>query len=196
MWVARSGVRLPRSRAIFPDAVVSRAPPHPLAIAAEIEALLTDHERRARQAEAGLRWVAQFDWEKSARDVECAILEKLLPSGKRSITNRKRPLTNGKHPPVNLKRSGAEVVKVSVCIPTHNGGELLRAVVQRICIQRAPWPFEIIIVDSSSSDGSLNRLTSAKAPGSESRGSRRQISSMAARAICALNFRKDSSLHS
>ena len=49
-------------------------------------------------------------------------------------------------------------VKATVCIPTYNGGELLLRVVERVRSQRTPWNFEIVVVDSSSTDGSIERL--------------------------------------
>lgn len=139
------------TRAVFPEGVVTFTGPHPLAIAADIAALLKDKPRRRKQAAAALRWASQFDWEKSARAVEHALLERLVPRGRQQA----RTCPN----PAHARRS----MKATVCIPTYNGGKLLLQVVERLRSQRAPWPFEIAIVDSSSTDGSIQRLTSSPA---------------------------------
>ena len=136
------------TRAVFPKGVVTLAGPHPLLIAAEIGALLKDKVRRQRQATAALRWVSDFDWEKSARAVERAMLSRL--AGHRHPA--KFSPRHSHAPPLSAK--------VTVCIPTYNGGRLLYQVVERVRSQRTPWPFEIVIVDSSSTDGSIARLRS------------------------------------
>lgn len=152
------------TRAVFPDDVVAFAGPHPLAIAAEIEALLSDPERRRQQADAALRWTTQFDWEASAKAVEGAILDRLRLSGRAELIEvadvplkplKRRAVKRGG----KTRRTVAEPeMKASVCIPTFNGGALLVDVLERVRSQRAPWPFEVIIVDSSSTDGSIERL--------------------------------------
>ena len=43
---------------------------------------------------------------------------------------------------------------VSVVIPTKNGGALLGAVLDAVCGQSASFPFEVLILDSGSTDGS------------------------------------------
>lgn len=47
---------------------------------------------------------------------------------------------------------------VSVVIPAQNGGSLLRRVVDVLLRQRAPFPIEILVVDSGSEDGTLAML--------------------------------------
>jgi len=141
------------TRAVFPADVVTLTGPHPCTIADGIAALLSDPERRHRQAEAALRWVDQFDWENSAKAVEQALLDRLAPANG-SAPRKPRARKSG----VKLAPRPAATPKVSVCIPTYNGGQLLHQVVERVRSQRAPWKFEIIIVDSSSTDGSIERL--------------------------------------
>jgi len=43
----------------------------------------------------------------------------------------------------------------SVLIPVKNGGPLWVRVLDAVLAQRTPWPFEVIVVDSGSSDGSV-----------------------------------------
>ena len=46
-------------------------------------------------------------------------------------------------------------IRASVLIPVKNGGALLGEVLDAIQAQQVPWPFEIIVVDSGSSDDSV-----------------------------------------
>lgn len=46
-------------------------------------------------------------------------------------------------------------VRASVLIPVKNGGPLLGDVLDAVLAQDAPWPFEVIVVDSGSSDKSV-----------------------------------------
>ncbi len=45
--------------------------------------------------------------------------------------------------------------KATVLIPTKNGGEIFKKVLARVIDQQAPWPFEILVIDSGSSDGTV-----------------------------------------
>ncbi|MBV7540245.1 glycosyltransferase family 2 protein [Acidovorax sp. sic0104] len=46
-------------------------------------------------------------------------------------------------------------IHASVLIPVKNGGLLLGEVLDAVLAQQTPWPFEVIVVDSGSSDGSV-----------------------------------------
>lgn len=46
--------------------------------------------------------------------------------------------------------------RASVLIPVKNGGALLGDVLDAVLAQRAPWPFEVIVMDSGSTDGSVD----------------------------------------
>lgn len=48
--------------------------------------------------------------------------------------------------------------KASVVIPVKNGGELLGRVLDAVLAQRTPWPFELLVIDSGSRDGSQQRV--------------------------------------
>ena len=136
------------TRSVFPEDVVVFSGPHPLAISADIAALLRDKARRHRQAVAALRWVSESNWEESAKAVEGALLERLTGD------DRQPPLVSKKTASVRLP------IKVTVCIPTYNGGELLVDVLRRVQSQRTPWSFDIVVVDSTSTDGSIQRCAS------------------------------------
>lgn len=45
--------------------------------------------------------------------------------------------------------------KVTVLIPTKNGGTIFEQVLTRVVDQLAPWPFEILVIDSGSSDDTV-----------------------------------------
>jgi glycosyltransferase involved in cell wall biosynthesis len=129
------------ARAIFPDNVVTFCSPNPLEMAETIALLLRDPDRRQRQAKAAKVWVSQFSWEKSARLVEAAICERLAKSG-----HKKRAA-------FRAASSRAVRPKASVFIPTYNGGEVFKEVIGAVLRQRAPWHFEVVVIDSSSTDG-------------------------------------------
>jgi glycosyltransferase involved in cell wall biosynthesis len=142
-------LNVPSTRRIFPEEVITLAGPHPIQIALDIKGLLHDSARRQRQREKALSWVAQFSWASAARSIYEALIERL-----KSIGHAEKP--RSKKTKVRA-RSGAAAVpllKASVCIPTFNGGQRLREVVDRIRTQKTPWPFEILLVDSGSTDGS------------------------------------------
>jgi glycosyltransferase involved in cell wall biosynthesis len=159
------------TRAVFPEGVVTLASPHPHAIADGIEALLRDPERRRRQAAAALEWVDQFDWEKSAKAIEHALLEKLAPAGAETPvalngSRAKSVQRSGKASSVHISSIitlAKAPPKATVCIPTCDGGTLLTEVIKRVSSQRTPWPFEIIVIDSESTDGSIEQLITAMA---------------------------------
>jgi glycosyltransferase involved in cell wall biosynthesis len=128
------------TRAVFPPDVIHMCKPGPVAIADAIEDLLRNEEKRKRLAAAAAAWIKPFSWENSAREVERAFLDKLKEDGYQAIAR-----------PAVATRSAAP--KASVIIPTYNGGALFRTVLDAVQNQRAPWPFEIVVVDSGSNDG-------------------------------------------
>ena len=110
------------------------------------------------------------------------VKERLLPAGSRRRTLYNRLLrTGGRRPPAGaapgaplqqalawqvvrerflppppLDDAGEELpVKVSVIIPTLNGGEEFRSVLERIRAQQGVHEIEVIAVDSGSTDGTL-----------------------------------------
>jgi len=54
-----------------------------------------------------------------------------------------------------INQTGRErTVKASVVIPVKNGGELLRRVLAAVTDQETPWTYEVLVIDSGSTDGS------------------------------------------
>lgn len=56
---------------------------------------------------------------------------------------------------MNLENDNLMPVKASVVIPVKNGGELLIDVLKQVLNQQTPWPFEVLVIDSGSSDRSV-----------------------------------------
>ena len=46
-------------------------------------------------------------------------------------------------------------MKASVIIPVKNGGARFREVLSSVMAQEAPWPYEVLVIDSGSRDGSI-----------------------------------------
>ena len=65
-------------RSSFPDKVLIRATPHPIAIAERLASLLDDNAKRAELAKRGYTFQSQFSWEKSARQIESAFFDRLF----------------------------------------------------------------------------------------------------------------------
>lgn len=128
------------TRTVFPEGSIVLAPPHPRLIAERLQQLITDEALRLEVGKRGGEWARQFDWRATASDVSQAIQHRLL-----SLNY------------VELEKP-RQAVKASVVIPTLNGGELLLKVVDAVLAQQAPWPFELLIIDSGSTDGSLAQL--------------------------------------
>ncbi len=49
-------------------------------------------------------------------------------------------------------------IKASIIIPVKNGGELLGRVLDAVLAQRTDWPFELLVIDSGSRDGSRQQV--------------------------------------
>jgi len=132
------------TQAIFPNDIVTLAKPNPLEISHSISLLIDNHELRQCQSDRALEWVLSFSWEGSARDVESAIIEKLLEN----FISKEKPSSQ---------------IKVSIVIPTFNGGDFfIEKVLSAVKAQRAPWKYEIIVIDSESSDGTAQLLEEDK----------------------------------
>lgn len=128
------------TRAIFPENTVLLAAPHPTKIADAIAHLLADEDARSRQAEAASKWVGGFSWSESATMVETAMVERLTEFA----VPKPSPVVEANAQP-----------KASVIIPTLNAGPIFAKVLDAVVNQRTPWPFEILVIDSGSTDETL-----------------------------------------
>jgi glycosyltransferase involved in cell wall biosynthesis len=130
----------PSTRAVFPPEAATLAGPEPDGIAEALRRLLTDAAERRAQVARALAWVSTRSWEASARAVESAILERLADTG-----------VELRSPPPAVVLEPAPVA--SIIVPTLNGGPLFRRVLERVLEQRTAWPFEVVVADSQSDDG-------------------------------------------
>jgi len=137
---------------IFPPDAVTMARPNPDAIANAIEALMDEPLRRENQTKAALKWISGLSWETSARSVEKAFLDHL------SEISRLEESVAASSIQVKEKHQ----YHASVVIPTFNGGQLLADVLERLRQQHTPWSFQIVIIDSSSTDGTQEYLSQQK----------------------------------
>jgi len=129
------------TRAIYPEEVVTWAMPDPYAIAEAIRALL-EGDRKA-QADAALEWVSTFSWEKAGASVEETMqrVGTQAAAGFGVTVQRVKPACDG--------------FKASVVIPTYNAGAQFEEVLDAVLAQHTPWPFEVLVIDSGSTDGTL-----------------------------------------
>lgn len=130
------------SRVAFPEGSVAFAGPSPHAVADAIERLLDDADARAHQVQQAYSFVDALDWETSARAVESALIERL--ADKKFLSVAQNALSA---PAIRKTR------KASVVIPTYNGGELFRRVLARTAEQVTDFDYDILVIDSSSTDG-------------------------------------------
>nr|CAA6828249.1 MAG: O-linked GlcNAc transferase [uncultured Thiotrichaceae bacterium] len=129
------------TRTVFPDGGVVLAEPHPRYIADKLAFLVTHAEERQQVALNGMKWADQFDWEETARAVNADMQHRLVELGyKKEVV------------------SSPQAIKVSVVIPTWNGGDLLMKVLDAVQMQSTPWPYDILVIDSGSNDGSLEKM--------------------------------------
>jgi len=130
------------ARTAFPEGSVAFATPTPQGVADAIEKLLDDEAACAAQVERAFEFVDGLDWEGSARAVENALFERLEEKGYEAVDLDKIA------PPAIVK-----IRKASVIIPTYNGGELFREVLHRTASQVGDFDYDVLVIDSSSTDG-------------------------------------------
>jgi GT2 family glycosyltransferase len=138
------------TRAVYDPAAVRLALPEPQAVADAIETMLANPIARQTQAKRALSWVSQFSWSQSATLVETAFRDRLVELGFVPAT------------PAVSQRNEAFA---TVVIPTLDGGDLLRNVVDCVLAQRLPGSLQLICIDSASTDGTAEYL--AAHPGVE-----------------------------
>ncbi len=131
------------TRAIFPENTVTLAPAHPLKIADAIAQLLDDTAAQTAQSAAALEWVNGFSWPQSASLVEQAMVDRLSDYATPAVSTRGVSSTNP---------------KASVIIPTLDAGPIFADVLEAVVNQRTPWPFEILVIDSGSTDQTLETI--------------------------------------
>ncbi|MDH0117653.1 glycosyltransferase [Rhizobium pusense] len=130
------------TRAVFKNGEVTFAEATPYGVANAVEALADNPEKRNSQIQRALEFVAATSWEKSARDIEAAITERLDSLGFHSIDPTKMLAPT-------LKRRK----KASVFIPSYNAGAEFQKVLERLASQKCDFPYDVLVIDSGSTDG-------------------------------------------
>ncbi len=137
----------PNTRAIFPDGVVQFAKPNPHAVADALEVLLRDPDARRTQAEAARAWVSSFSWQGAADAVEAALAERLT---EQATTHHHTPRLKASH-------------KAAIVIPTLNPGPVFADVLARTQAQQTAFDFEVLVIDSGSTDGTVDLVRASGA---------------------------------
>ncbi|MDO6352487.1 rhamnan synthesis F family protein [Synechococcus sp. YX-04-1] len=112
----------------------------PVGLASALSRLLNDASFREITARAGLAATEQLTWDGSNKVIE-TFIQASLPSA---------PSTP--HPVQTT------TPLVTVVIPVYNGGTMLKAVVESCLTQDLDQAFEVLLIDSASSDGCLEGL--------------------------------------
>jgi glycosyltransferase involved in cell wall biosynthesis len=133
------------TRAVYDPGIVRMAKPEPRAIAEAIQSMLADPDGCAQQADRAAAWVNQFSWAESARLVQAAFVERLSELG---------------FEPAKPAVLPSPEFFATVVIPTLNGGDLLKEVVERVLSQVVPGKIQLICIDSGSTDGTAKFLES------------------------------------
>ena len=118
------------------------AQPNPQTLALSLSQLLNDDLRREQVTSAGLTATKSLTWDQSNTIVENFIrtqFEAAAASNQWQTSSHSKPL-------------------VTIVIPVYNGGDLLGSVVERCLQQDLDAEFELLIIDSSSTDGCINHL--------------------------------------
>lgn len=147
------------TRAIYPEGTLILAEPSAQGIADAIHNLSMDASKRRDIATKGFEWVQQTSWDSSFRKVESFICNEV----KRALSTRTiAGSVSDQYLKLNKQVIRHSIVKnsiASVVIPTYQGGALLQEVIAKIQGQSLEYPFEIIIIDSGSTDGSIEMLS-------------------------------------
>jgi len=123
----------------YPAGAVTLAKPDATSLADQIEGLLGDRDARYTQAEIAHRWVADLSWSRVADHFIATAIERIgADTGTVARVVNERP-------------------RVTVAIPTLNGRQDLPVLMNALHQQDCPWPFEILVIDSESDDGTADR---------------------------------------
>lgn len=132
------------TRATYPDDTVVMARPHPEAIAEALADMVDHPQETAARAERARDWVMKPQWEAIAQNFAEYMVDELTSNG-----HKARPAQIE----VGRDRSAG---MATVCIPTYNPGGEIAELLDILYAQKSPWPFEVMVVDSESSDGSVD----------------------------------------
>ncbi|KQO73991.1 hypothetical protein ASF20_01340 [Methylobacterium sp. Leaf88] len=135
------------TRAIFKNDEVTFTGPMPYVIADAIESLAANSDRQALQRARGFAFTQATSWERSARVLEGALLERLGETGFTPVSLETFPA------PASLKGAHA-----TVFIPTYNAGPDFTRVLDALSRQNCDFPYDVLVIDSGSTDGTAERV--------------------------------------
>lgn len=148
----------PANRINYPSGTTCLAEANAESIAKAIVQIGADSHLRSQLASTALEWVRQTSWQDSFARVEQFIKHNLnIDSQKNEIRSTTEDFYRA-CPHQVLRHSAVERPLASVVIPTLNGGNMLKIVVQSVLRQSTDFPFELIIIDSGSNDESIADL--------------------------------------
>lgn len=130
------------TRVAFPEGTVVHAAPSVPAVADSIERVLDDAEFKGFTIDRARHFISGLSWEGSARAIEGAITERLLTKGFMEY-----------EPPLDKAPAFLKGRKVSIVIPTYNGGSLFKEVLTAASNQITDFDYDVLVIDSSSTDG-------------------------------------------
>ena len=130
------------TRLSYVDGTAVLAEATPDGLAAALQTLLNDAEVRQQRTQSGLTATKNLTWDESNQRVESFIRTTIAQA------LDQQPITE----------QPCQSVKVSIVIPVFNGGDLLLDVVNACLNQHLDSCFELIIIDSESTDGAIERL--------------------------------------
>lgn len=131
------------TRMSYEHETVLLAEPNPKSIAKKLKELLDDKGLWHKHFDTGIKIAQSLTWEKSFQAVNSAIVNTCIES------YENYPIKGETSPELPL---------ATVVIPAYNGGSLLCECVQSVLRQLTTFSFEILIIDSSSSDGSIEKV--------------------------------------
>ncbi|MBW4662429.1 MAG: glycosyltransferase [Drouetiella hepatica Uher 2000/2452] len=146
------------TRAAYPDDAVLRATPAAYAIADALETLLKEPKLRQSLIEGGRRFVQKSDWAESVKTVGEAIISRILAKGSVDVAENIYKLVLRSREPVLAAPAIFEKPAASIFIPTFNAGNDFDVVLQAIAEQKFDAPFELVVIDSGSSDETLDLI--------------------------------------
>jgi glycosyltransferase involved in cell wall biosynthesis len=138
------------TRAVFDETFIEMVNPDPLALADRLEFLINNPEQLSVKSEKALKYTQKLSWESSARIIEKGIKDKLSEHftaiDSAEIFEDKKTYK----------------YKASVIIPTYNAGEEFKEVIKALLGQKCDFSYEIVIVDSGSTDSTIDLVRKFK----------------------------------
>lgn len=132
------------TRAAYPPGTALLADPNVYGVVEAIEKFLDDPVLRQRHIQSSLQFVNKLNWRKSAKEIEAAIVERLIEKDFSALDSFEAAS------PALARR-----YKGSILIPTCNGGPLFEQVIQRVVGQKCDFDYDVLVIDSSSTDDTV-----------------------------------------